>query len=75
MELERRALKVVERLLEDTVTEDFLVDCVCITFFSSVLQWTSRSLSSQLTPKLSILNKTRFDVAQALTLQLHCCKS
>ncbi|XP_029381304.1 putative RNA polymerase II subunit B1 CTD phosphatase rpap2 isoform X2 [Echeneis naucrates] len=27
LELERRALKVVERLLEDSVTEDFLVDC------------------------------------------------
>lgn len=29
LELERRALKVVERLLEDSVSEDFLVDCVC----------------------------------------------
>lgn len=28
LELERRALKVVERLLEDSVSEDFLVDCV-----------------------------------------------
>ncbi|XP_061588604.1 putative RNA polymerase II subunit B1 CTD phosphatase rpap2 [Cololabis saira] len=27
LELERRALKVVERLLEDSVAEDFLVDC------------------------------------------------
>ncbi|XP_028988008.1 putative RNA polymerase II subunit B1 CTD phosphatase rpap2 isoform X2 [Betta splendens] len=27
MELERRALKVVERLLEDSISEDFLVDC------------------------------------------------
>lgn len=30
LELEKRAQKVVERLLEDSVTEDFLVDCVCI---------------------------------------------
>lgn len=29
LELEKRALKVVERLLEDSVAEDFLVDCVC----------------------------------------------
>lgn len=29
LELEKRALKVVERLLEDGVAEDFLVDCVC----------------------------------------------
>lgn len=29
-ELEKRAMKVVERLLEDRVAEDFLVDCVCI---------------------------------------------
>ncbi|KAI5092601.1 putative RNA polymerase II subunit B1 CTD phosphatase rpap2 isoform 1 [Silurus meridionalis] len=27
LELERRALQVVERLLDDSVTEDFLVDC------------------------------------------------
>ncbi|XP_040910253.1 putative RNA polymerase II subunit B1 CTD phosphatase rpap2 [Toxotes jaculatrix] len=27
LELERRALKIVERLLEDSVAEDFLVDC------------------------------------------------
>ncbi|XP_017165466.1 putative RNA polymerase II subunit B1 CTD phosphatase rpap2 isoform X1 [Poecilia reticulata] len=27
LELERRALKVVERLLEDSVAEDFLIDC------------------------------------------------
>ncbi|XP_030631607.1 putative RNA polymerase II subunit B1 CTD phosphatase rpap2 [Chanos chanos] len=27
LELERRALQVVERLLEDSVTEDFLIDC------------------------------------------------
>lgn len=27
--LEKRALKVVESLLEDSVAEDFLVDCVC----------------------------------------------
>ncbi|XP_075877075.1 putative RNA polymerase II subunit B1 CTD phosphatase rpap2 isoform X4 [Nelusetta ayraudi] len=27
LELERRALKVVERLLEDSVSEDFLIDC------------------------------------------------
>lgn len=32
LELEKRALKIVERLLEDSVAEDFLVDCVCITF-------------------------------------------
>lgn len=31
LELERRALKVVERLLDDIVAEDFLVDCVCVT--------------------------------------------
>lgn len=31
LELEKRALKVVERLLEDFVAEDFLVDCVRIT--------------------------------------------
>lgn len=30
LELERRALQIVERLLEDSVTEDFLTDCVCI---------------------------------------------
>lgn len=30
LELEKKALKVVERLLEDSVAEDFLVDCVCI---------------------------------------------
>lgn len=30
LELEKRALKVVERLLEDSVAEDFLVDCVRI---------------------------------------------
>lgn len=29
LELEKRALKVVERLLEDSVAEDFLIDCVC----------------------------------------------
>lgn len=29
LELERRALEVVERLLEDSVAEDFLIDCVC----------------------------------------------
>ena len=29
VELERRALKFVEQLLEDSVTEEFLVDCVC----------------------------------------------
>lgn len=28
LELERRALQVVERLLEDSVTEEFLIDCV-----------------------------------------------
>lgn len=28
LELERRALQVVERLLDDSVTEDFLIDCV-----------------------------------------------
>lgn len=28
LELERKALQVVERLLEDSVTEEFLVDCV-----------------------------------------------
>lgn len=30
LELEKRALKIVERLLEDRVAEDFLADCVCI---------------------------------------------
>lgn len=30
LELEKRALKVVERLLEDSVPEDFLIDSVCI---------------------------------------------
>jgi len=30
MELKKRALKVVESLLEDSVAEDFLVDCVCV---------------------------------------------
>ena len=30
LELEKRALQVVERLLEDCVAEDFLVDCVSI---------------------------------------------
>lgn len=35
LELERRALKVVERLLEDSVSEDFLIDCVCFTHFLS----------------------------------------
>lgn len=29
LELEKRALKVVERLLEDSVSEDFLIDSVC----------------------------------------------
>lgn len=28
LELERKALQVVERLLEDSVTEEFLIDCV-----------------------------------------------
>ncbi|KAM6989143.1 putative RNA polymerase II subunit B1 CTD phosphatase rpap2 [Tautogolabrus adspersus] len=32
VELDRRALKVVERLLEDRVTEDFLVDCARLIF-------------------------------------------
>ena len=31
LDLERRALKVVERLLDDSVAEDFLVDCVRFT--------------------------------------------
>lgn len=30
LELEERALKIVERLLEDSVTEDVLVDCVSV---------------------------------------------
>lgn len=30
LELESRALQVVERLLEDRVTEDFLTDCVSV---------------------------------------------
>lgn len=34
LDLEKRAVKVVERHLEDSVTEDFLVDCVCITEFT-----------------------------------------
>lgn len=34
LDLEKRALKVVERLLEDSVAEDFLIDCVCITEFT-----------------------------------------
>ena len=29
LDLEKRALQVVERLLEDSVPEDFLIDCVC----------------------------------------------
>ena len=29
LDLEKRALQVVERLLADSVTEDFLIDCVC----------------------------------------------
>lgn len=37
LELERRALKVVERLLEDSVSEDFLIDCVCFTDFPMVV--------------------------------------
>lgn len=28
LDLEKRALQVVERLLEDSVADDFLVDCV-----------------------------------------------
>lgn len=28
LELERKAMQVVERLLEDSVTEEFLIDCV-----------------------------------------------
>ncbi len=28
LDLEREALQVVERLLEDSVTEEFLIDCV-----------------------------------------------
>ena len=28
LELEQRALQVVERLLDDSVTEEFLIDCV-----------------------------------------------
>ncbi|XP_020505044.2 putative RNA polymerase II subunit B1 CTD phosphatase rpap2 isoform X1 [Labrus bergylta] len=35
VELDRRALKVVERLLEDRVTEDFLVDCARFIFPSN----------------------------------------
>lgn len=31
LELEKRAVKVVERLLEDSVAEDFLTDCVSVT--------------------------------------------
>lgn len=31
LELEKRALRVVERLLEDSVTEEFLIDCVGFT--------------------------------------------
>lgn len=30
-ELEKRALRVVERLLEERVTEEFLIDCVGFT--------------------------------------------
>lgn len=37
LELERRALQVVERLLEDSVSEDFLIDCVCFTDFRVVV--------------------------------------
>lgn len=36
LELEKRALQVVERLLEESVAEDFLVDCVCVTFTNSL---------------------------------------
>lgn len=52
MELEKRALKVVERLLDDSVAEDFLVDCVCVTGDfrqgTSFRQTRRRSLSSLL---------------------------
>lgn len=30
LELEKRALQIVERLLEDSVAEDFFIDCVCV---------------------------------------------
>lgn len=52
LELEKRALKVVERLLDDSVAEDFLVDCVCVTGDfrqgTSFRQTRRRSLSSLL---------------------------
>ena len=35
LDLEKRALQVVERLLADSVPEDFLIDCVC-TYTSSI---------------------------------------
>lgn len=41
LELDRRALQVVHRLLEDNVSEDFLLDCVwrIQNFFRSAKMW------------------------------------
>lgn len=38
LELERKALQVVERLLEDSVTEEFLIDCVSYIFSLCTVQ-------------------------------------
>lgn len=38
LELERKALQVVERLLEDSVTEQLLIDCVSYLFSLCTVQ-------------------------------------
>lgn len=37
IEYEKKALRVVERLLEEDISEEFLVDCVCLPFANFIL--------------------------------------
>lgn len=56
LELEKRALKVVERLLEDSVAEDFLIDCVC-TRSSLLTKKTIKAATLKLLPGVKYTSK------------------
>lgn len=53
LDLEKRALQVVERLLEDSVADDFLVDCVSTvevnTLSTSMVNTAGRSVGKMAT--------------------------
>lgn len=69
LELEKRALQVVERLLEDSVADDVLVDCVStVQLLINVSSFCENTLSGQVSIMLCCSS-----VCALLSMKQVCC--